>query len=350
MPTTGAEFAVSLIDWAKTRDPDGTAADVAELLAQSNEFIRNLTWQEANGPTAHRITQRVGLPTVYYRQLGQGSPGSKSEYAQFDESLSLADAWSEVDKALADLQGDVARFRFIESLGFMEAMSQKFATTFFYGDTTQNPTQFMGLSPRYSTVNPANAANAQNVLDGGGTGSVNTSLWLINSGPRSLFGTFPKGSAAGIQRNDFGEVTATMTAGYAQARLRVYQEQFVWKAGIALKDWRWCARVANIDTTNLVAENGAADLIKLMIKATYRLPSISSPASTSVNPMVNLAMTGKTMFVCNRTVRAALEIQALNKVSNQLVLDTVDGQKLLTFRGIPIMNCDQLVNTEAQVV
>ena len=350
MASTGAEYAISLIDWAKTRDPNGTSADVAELLSQSNEFIQDLVWQEANGPTGHRVTQRVGLPTVYYRQLGQGTPGSKSEYAQFDEAMSLCDAWSEVDCKVANLEADRGRFRFLEALGFIEAMSQKFATTFFYGDSSQNPTQFMGMSARYSTVNPATAANAQNVLDGGGTGGVNTSMWLLNSGPRSLFGIFPKGSAAGLQRVDHGEQTATMTAGYAQARLRVYQEQFMWDAGLALKDWRWCARIANIDSPNLVTESGAADILKLMTKAMYRLPSISLPASTTGNPMTSIAMTGRPFFVCNRTVREMLEIQAMNKAANQIKLEEVDGKKVLSFKGIPIRNCDALTNAEAQVV
>ncbi len=350
MASTGAEFAISLIDWAKTRDPDGTSAEVAELLSQSNEFIQDLVWQEANGPTNHRVTQRVGLPTVYYRQLGQGTPGSKSEYAQFDEAMSMCDAWSEVDCKTANLEADQARFRFLEALGFIEAMSQKFATTFFYGDSSQNPTQFMGMSARYSTVNTATAANAQNVIDGGGTGSVNASMWLLNSGPRSLTGIFPKGSTAGLARHDHGEQTATMTAGYAQARLRVYQEQFTWDAGIALKDWRWCSRIANIDTTNLVNESGATDLIKNMVKATYRLPSISLPASTTGNPMTSIAMTGRPFWVCNRTIREMLEIQATNKISNQLKMDDVDGRKVLSFKGIPIRNCDALTNSEAQVV
>ncbi len=351
MASTGAENAISLMDWAKTRDPNGTSADVAELLAQSNEFIADLVWQPANGPTGHRITQRVGLPAVYYRQFGQGVAPSKSEYAQFDESMSMCDAWSEVDCKIADLEADMARFRFLEALGFLEAMSQKFATTFFYGDTTQNPTQFMGMAPRYSTLIRANAANAQNVIDGGGTTAANqNSLWLLNSGPRSMYGIFPKGSAAGLQRKDFGEQTATIVAGYAQQRLRVYQEQFTWDAGLALKDWRWCARICNIDTTSLTTESGATDLIKKMIQATYRLPSISMPASTSVNPLVNIGMTGRPFWVCNRTVREFLEIQAQNKVSNQLRLDDVDGRKVLTFKGIPIRNCDALLTTEAVVV
>jgi hypothetical protein len=55
--------------------------------------------------------------------------------------------------------------------------------------------------------------------------------------------------------------------------MRAYQERWQWKAGIALKDWRYAVRIPNIDISNLVAKSSAADLIELMIKATYRIPS-----------------------------------------------------------------------------
>jgi hypothetical protein len=350
MASTGSENAVSLIDWAKTRDPKGNSADIAELMTQSNELINHMYWQEGNGANMHRISQRIGLPTVYYRQLGQAVNPSKSGYAQFDEGMSICDGWSEIDVELAKMEGDEARFRFLEALGFIEAQCQQFATTFFYGDTTANPERFMGMNARYSTMVAASAGNAQNVLNGGGTGSVNTSVWLLNSGPRSLMGIFPKGTPSGIQRKDFGQQVIPGAAGYAQGRLEVFQEKFSWKAGIALKDWRWCVRICNVDTDNLVNETGAADLLKLMTKAMYRVPSISTPASTTGNPLTSIAMTGRPFFAMNRTAREMLEIQAQNKTNSQLKLEDVDGRKVLSFKGIPLTNSDALLNTEATVV
>ncbi len=350
MASTGSENAVSLIDWAKTRDPKGNSADIAELMTQSNELINHLYWQEGNGANFHRISQRIGLPTVYYRQLGQPVNPSKSGYAQFDEAMSICEGWSEIDVDLAKMEGDEARFRFLEALGFIEAQCQQFASTFFYGDTTKNPDRFMGLSARYSTGDKTLAGNAQNVIDGGGGSSApNTSIWLINSGPRSLMGIFPKGTPSGIQRKNFGEVVMPGTAGYAQGRLEVFQEKFSWKAGLALKNWQWCVRIPNIDTDNLVNETGAADLLKLMTKAMYRLPSISTPASTTGNPLMSIAMTGRPFFAMNRTVREMLEIQAQNKTNSQLKLEDVDGRKVLSFKGIPLTNSDALLNSEAQV-
>lgn len=339
----------TLANWAKTRDPDGNAADIVELLNQSNEINTYTLWEEGNLPLGNRTSIRVDLPTVNTRQLGAAVATSTSREAQFDDSMALLEAWNEVDIKLANLHGDVGRYRLNKSIPYFEAFAQKFAYLFYYGDTTVDATQFFGMASRYATKTAANAANAQNVLDGGGTSTVNASMWLHTFGPRSLMGIFPRGSKAGLMHKDWGEVISQTAAAYPSNSMAVYKDQYTWDCGISLKDWRWNVRIANVDTTNLVNESGAADLLKLMIKAMYRLPSIFLPPSTTGNPMTDLAVPGRQVFVCNRTMREMLHIQALNKVSNQLVIDEVDGKKILSFSGIPILNCDQLTNSEAQV-
>lgn len=60
-------------------------------------------------------------------------------------------------------------------------MNQTFATTLFYGDTSINPERFMGLAPRFSSLS---AENAENIVNGSGSGSDNASIWLIVWGPK----------------------------------------------------------------------------------------------------------------------------------------------------------------------
>ncbi|MXF24183.1 major capsid protein, partial [Escherichia coli] len=83
-----------------------------------------------------------------------------------------------------------------EDRAFIEAMNQAMAQTLFYGDSSVNPQQFMGLSSRYSSLS---AGNAQNIIDAGGTGTDNTSIWLVVWGENTVHGIFPKGQKAGIQ-------------------------------------------------------------------------------------------------------------------------------------------------------
>lgn len=325
--------ALTLADWAKRIDPDGKTPSIVELLAQNNEILSDMQWIEGNLPTGHRTTVRTGLPTVAWRLLNQGVQPSKSVTAQVDESCGMLEAWSEVDKDLAMLNGNTAAFRLSEAQSFIEAMNQEMAQTLFYGNSGLAPEEFNGLAVRYSSLS---ATNGQNILNAGGAGSDNTSIWLICWGQQTVHGIFPKGSKAGLVHEDLGEVTVETSAGIAGTRLRAYQDHWQWKCGLALKDWRYAVRIANIDVSNLVAKSSAADLIEQMIKATHRIPALGM---------------GKCAFYMNRTVKQMLDIQRRDDVQSggSLIYNDVDGKLVPSFRGIPIRTCDAILETEAVV-
>ena len=221
---------LTLKDFAKRIEPNGKIGLIAELLSQTNEILTDMIWQEGNLPTGHRTVVRTGLPDVYWRLLNQGVQPSKSETAQIDEGCGMLEAYSEVDKDLAELNGDVGAFRFSESQSFIEAMNQEMASTLFYGNSSVSPEEFNGLSVRYSSLS---AANGQNIITGGGSGSDNSSIYLIAWGPQTVHGIFPKGSKAGLVHEDIGLETVETTAGVAGSRMRAYREHFQWKCGIA---------------------------------------------------------------------------------------------------------------------
>src|SRR4051812_36103893 len=125
---------LNLVDVAKRLDPDGKVSDIAELLAQTNGLLQDMPFVEANGATSHRLTMRTGLPAVAWRLLNAGVAPSKSTTAQVDEAVGMLEAWSEVDKDLAELNGNVASFRLSEAKSFIEAMNQEMAQTVFYGN------------------------------------------------------------------------------------------------------------------------------------------------------------------------------------------------------------------------
>lgn len=323
----------TLADWAKRVDPDGKIAKIVELLGQTNDVLTDKLWMEGNLPTGHRTVVRTGLPTVAWRQLNAGITPSKSETAQIDEAVGMLEAWSEVDKDLADLNGNTAEFRLSEAQSFIEAMNQEMASTLFYGNSGTAPEEFTGFAPRYSSLS---ANNAQNIIDGGGTGADNSSIWLVAWGANTCFGIFPKGSTAGLQHHDRGLETVETTAGIAGNRMLAYRDHWQWKCGVALKDWRYVVRIPNIDISNLVAKSSAADLPELMIKATHRVPNLSL---------------GKPAFYMNRTCFQMLDIQRRDDVvsGGGLSYEVVDGVRTPMFRGIPVRVCDALTETEAQV-
>ena len=332
MATLGT-YVLTLADWAKRLDPDGKVPAIVELLEQTNEILQDMLFKEGNLPTGELCTIRTGLPTAAWRLINQGIQPSKSHTAQVDEATGILEAWSEVDKVLAELNGNTASFRLSEAVAFIEAMNQEMASTLFYGNSSTAPEEFNGLAVRYSSLS---AANAQNIVSGGGSGSDNSSIWLICWGANTVHGVFPKGSKAGLEHNDLGEQTIETSSGIAGTRMRAYQDQWIWKCGVVLKDWRYAVRIPNIDISNLTGESSAADLRKLMVKAIHRIPNIRA---------------GRAAFYVNRTVAEFLDIQATQAVSagGGTTPQNLDGQIIQSFRGIPIRTCDALLETEAAV-
>jgi hypothetical protein len=331
MTTIGSNV-LTLADHAKRLDPDGKISKIVEMMSQTNDVLQDMKFMEGNLVTGHQTTIRTGLPSVYWRQLNAGVPPSKSRTAQVTETVGMLEAWSEVDCALAKLGGDPAGFRLSEASAFIEAMGQEFASTTFYG-TAANPEEFIGLSSRYSSLS---AANAENILDAAGTGNDLASIWLLVWGEQQIHGIYPKGSQAGLQHFDHGEETVENAGGVTGAKMRAYRDQFTMSGGLVVKDWRYGARICNIDVSNLRDKSSAADLTEFMIKALKRIPAINA---------------GKAAFYMNRSCEQYLDIQRKDAVmaGGQFSYDVVDGKQLMSFRGVPIRRCDVLLESESRV-
>ncbi len=329
---------LTLADWAKRLDPDGKTAKTVEILSQTNEILEDMLFKEGNLPTGEQTTIRTGLPAVFYRLINQGVPKSKSTTAQITENAAMLTARSEVDQDEAELNGNVNTYRMDEAMAFVEAMSQRMATTLFYGSAA-NPEEFVGFSPRY---NDLSAPNAQNILDAGGTGSDNSSIWLVGWGQRTVMGIFPKGSKAGMSHEDLGLDDAFDSN---NDRFRAYMDLWKWRNGLVVKDWRYAVRVANIDISDLVGLTGtqaltaSTSIIKLMSRSIDRMPSL-----TGINPS----------FYVNRTVASHLRIIGLEKSNSAVTVEPAlnqFGENIFTtrFLGIPVRLVDALTEAEAQV-
>lgn len=319
----------TLLDLAKAKDPDGQIAAVVELLEQQNEIMLDMTWKEGNLSTGHRTTIRTGLPDATWRRLYEFVQPSKSTRAQVDESTGMLEGYGEIDKALADLNGLTAAFRQSEDKSFLESMAQNVAEKIFFGDSTEAES-FIGLTPRYNSLS---AANGENIIPGGGAGSDNRSIWLLGWADETIFGIVPKGSNAGWQMNDKGQVTLYDGSG---GRMEAYQTHYRWDAGICVRDWRYAVRIANIDRSLLTADiSTGANLPELMFQAMELIPNLGS-----VRPV----------FYMSRDVRTFVR-QQLASSTKQSVLtsEQVGGILTQSFHGIPMRRVDRLAVDEALV-
>ena len=129
------------------------------------------------------------------------------------------------------------------------------------------------LAPRYN--DQTTALNAENILTSAATpdNTDNTSIWLIVWGPNTIFCTYPKGSKAGFQIEDKGQVTIENVDG-SGGRMESYRSHYRWDCGLSVRDWRYIVRIANIDVTTLTKDaSSGADLFDLMAQAMAKIPS-----------------------------------------------------------------------------
>ena len=321
----------TLVDVAKRLDPDGKIAAIAELLAQTNPILQDMVFKEGNLPTGHRSTARTTLPGVSWRRVNAGTTPTKSKTAQTEDQTAILDAWSEIDKKVADLNGNTAAWRLSEASAFIEAMNQEMVGTLFYGNSNTDEKEFTGFAPRYA--NPS-GSTGQNVLDAGGSGSDNTSIFLVVWGD-NCHGIYPKGSTAGLKHTDYGLQVIENAGGVSGALMEGYRDHYEWEMGLHIRDWRYVVRIGSIDVSNLGGAS-EADLTKFMTKAVHRIPMLAA---------------GRAAFYCNRTVAQYLDIQRQAAVAGggQLSYQVVDGIWTSMFRGIPIRTVDQIVENEAAV-
>lgn len=307
---------------------------VVEVLNQQNEVLDVIPWYECNDGTGNKTTVRTGLPGVTWRMLYGGVQPTKSQTRQVRDATGMLEAYAESDKALVDLSGDPAGFRFSEERSFLESMNQSFMQTLVYGSNA-NPERFVGLAPRFGDTT---AESGDNIIkgDASAAGADQTSIYLVVWGPNTVHGIYPQNSVGGFQREDKGQVTIENVDGNG-GRMEAYRTHYRWDCGLSVRDWRYVVRIANVDTGNLTKNAASgADLIDLMTQAIELIPNINA---------------GRASFLVNRRVRSFLRRQMVNKVAaSTLSMENISGRQVVTFDGIPVYRCDGILNTEAVVV
>jgi hypothetical protein len=323
MTTVNAYNRLTLLELAKRRDPDGSMSVIAEVLHDDNPIIQDAPFVEANQATSHKMTRRLSLPTGTWRRINQGVAASASQTIQVIEPLAMLEAYSTPDKALVDMSPDPKAFRMSEATAFIEGMSQTLASTLFYGNSAANPEQFDGLAPRMASLDPDGL-----VVSANGSGSDVTSIYIVQWGPNRVFLAYPKGHpAAGVEHRDLGEDTVHDADGNP---FQAYRDHFRVYCGLAVKDSRCIARVANIETagtSNIFDEDR-------LITVLNRMPNSGAGA----------------IIYVNGTIKTQMEIALKDKANVNFTTDNgLGGVAMLRFRGIPVKKCDAILNTETAI-
>ena len=331
MATIGQSYPNLRDVYAQKEGNGNITSTIIDLFIQENVLLEDAIAVECNDGTNHVTTVRNGLPEVEFRKYYQGVMPDKGDYTQVKDSTSMLDDYSVCDKKLADMSGNMKQFRLNEATAHIQAMNEKVQNTILYGNKGKNDAQFDGLAVRYNSISTTKGTIGYQTISAGGSGSDNTSIWLITWGDKHTHLIYPKGSKAGLQHEDKGQITETKSDG---KKFEAYQDYFSWDVGLTVRNYRANGRIANIDVSNLDGEN-AADLIPLMVKLWHRVKKH--------------AKGGKSIFYVNETIETALHLQAMNKKNVMLSLKEVAGQEVVYFMQCPVKCLDQILDTEAVV-
>lgn len=334
MATKGNTYP-SLKDYYSQLEGDGKiTSTIIDLFVQSNPILEDAIAIECNDGTNHKTTVRNGLPEPQFRKFYQGAKCTKGEYTTVTDGTAMLSDYSNVDKDLAELNGNTNQFRLNEADAHIQGMNNTVQENIIYGNKGKNASAFDGFATRYNTISTTKGEIGYQVIDAGGTGTDNTSIYLIGWGEKSAHLIYPRGSKAGLDHKDLGEETVKDSNG---DEYQAYRDYFSWKLGLSVRNYRASGRIANIKVGNLGTAN-AADILTEMVKLYHRCKKHAKIAKA------------KMVWYVNETIETYLHLQAMQKTNVRLTLDEVDGQPIVKFLGIPVKCCDAILDTEARVV
>ena len=337
MATVG-NLALTMMDYRKRLDPDGSLAFIMECCAQNNPIMNNIKWMEGNLPTGIQTTQRIALPAPSIRVINQGIDPSKSATKQITDTCMMYESRSQVDVKLLKLQSNPEAFRRSEDAAHIEGFAQEVASTLIYGDIDKNPDKFNGIAVRYNTFAGDKGSVGYQVIDAGfgGSGAVNGSAYLIGFGEHATAGIYPKGTQCGLKMTDLGEGDAFDEK---HRPFRAVTTLFEYNVGMTVRDIRQNAAVRNIDCSALesLTDANAKKLIDKFIIAKNRIRNLSQ-AGTSFGWYVPDA------------IYDFLETYLLNKNNVHVVrADLENGITGIRLGGIPVYKMDAMLTTEAKI-
>ena len=340
---TLTQSTASMIEQYKQVDGKGHLIDVIEVMNDTSQNIMDdWSWMECNSGTKHLRSIRTGLPSVSWGMLYAGIPQSKSAKQMVEDTTGFVEGMSSVDKRQLDLYADKkTEIRAAEGRSFQEAMAQELVSAMFYHNTATDPKLPKGLAARYGVKDTKGAGNQ--IVDAGGTGSDNTSIWMVEWGFEGLSVIYPNGTTGGITRENKGEQRVLDADGNAYF---VEEEVFRANAGFSVGDWQRIVRIANVDVSDLAAGN--VDLYKFMRQGYYKLKN------RRVNKVMDQKAPGRIAIYCNTDILEALDATGTNSGASdnfaRLRPMELEGKEVMTYRGFPLRETDALLNTESRVV
>ena len=333
---------ITFRDIQSGRLPNGNFdKDVVELMAQENPVLQDVLWKECSRGREDITTIRTGMPSATLRMFYQGVEGSKSAKKQVTNACCTVSTALTFDWRLYQQTKDKAAFLADEQRAHADVVGQGIARLLFYGDTDEDPRGINGFARTYCEFAKEGFTDdkkAQFYVLNGGHKTVETadsalrSIYLIGWGVKSAHGLYPAESQMGIQINTLTQQYVDDTNG--AGKLNVGIQEMNWDAGLAIRDFRYCGRIANIDLTRAFDTSDVPDYTEKIRRLVCRVKGEG---------------VSQRLYMC-RQMFEVLSTQFGRKTQENAIRYPDLLQKLdATILGIPVSFNDAL-NTDEQAV
>ena len=313
----------TLFDHAKMFDAKGESIlPVANVLQKYDPIINDMIVKESNSDSGHQYAVQTGLPEVTWRRAYEGVQPSKGTQKVVNETYGRASTVSLVDVAVAKKGGKVAEVRAEQAKRHLEAMAQEMASKLIYGSVADNEKSFVGFAARYASTTADSARNLFRVKTSAGSTTRRSSIYLVGWADNKIFTFYPKGTKAGMEHYDFGGKPVDVVDANG-GTYPAYKDQYEWLMGLGVQDWRYGARVANIDLDDLDTKAKCAALYDKFVEALNSIQNFNGI---------------KLVAYANREVKFALRAGALASGSQTSTVQTapvVQQNNNLTSSGMP---------------
>ena len=307
------------------RTNDGMVIEIAEVMNERNEILLDIPWFKCNRVDYEKISRRTFLPSGTWRQANKGIKTTLSGTQEVTEQIGRLEDRSEIDEIYTEGMNTsgVEALRRQEDIAHTEGLSQQMADELFEGTLAGSPEEFDGLQIRLNDLDQTN------VIGGGGTTTL-TSVYACDWGRRGIYGIYCGDQGIlGLTANNKGKeklLDSDSDPYYG------WVTQFIWNAGIAVKDELRTGRYANINSTFGGSNTFDEDfLIRLLNLNHFRKAT--------------------TRIYMNAELKTQMQIRAKDKANMVWTtsVSALSGEELLMFNGSIVRQCDAIKNTETIV-
>lgn len=324
-------MAVNLLDIAKANGSDA----VVGLIEETTKLVPELTIVPARTIRGihYKTLIRTALPTTNgaFRSANAGSAYVQGSYENRIVETYTSEARWYADKAVADRYEDGAQaYIAMEANGVMQGVMQGLGAQFFYGTGTGgNSSGFPGLLQALDTSSTIDGASGGMVVDAGGTtASTGSSVWAVRFGPQDVQWVWGANGQFNLSDLRTESMEDTVTAGrYFDA----YVQTLLSYPGLQVGSIQSIGRIKK-----LTADSGKGLTDSLLADLWAKFPAAKKP----------------NVFFASR--RSAMQLRksrtvVLNATGENSKSGRVDvmPQGDLYFNGIPIIETDSILNTEA---